>query len=144
MGISEYRLAEWCFKTLERTYTRLIINLLSKDRSHEIGFLSFDELLREPKIITNQLFNFIGSEKREGVSSYSMPHDNYVWRWGVDDGGDKIKKMQVLSLEEAEDKISKAGVDAITEMLFDNEMSFHRLTDLIFEFKQNCGFVFST
>jgi hypothetical protein len=57
--------------------------------------IRYEDLTANPKKITKQIFRFIGSKKKEGVTSYRKP-ENFVWRWGFDDGGENIQKLTVL------------------------------------------------
>ncbi len=54
----------------------------------------YEDVLRDPVGETAKLFAFMGSAQRDGVSSYGKP-DGYEWKWGRDDGGEKIKSLQV-------------------------------------------------
>jgi len=54
----------------------------------------YESLLDDAKGITKQLFEFIGSDKKDGVEEYSKPaKDN--WKWGNDDGGEVIQSLKV-------------------------------------------------
>lgn len=135
MGLSAMDLANWCTKKWANTYKELIKGIDCKKNS--VAFLSFDYLLAYPLIATTKLFSFIESENKEGVCSYSMPENGYVWEWGVDDGGSKIKQMSVLERSQAEDRISRAGDEAIMENLKYNPLIKETL-ERVFEFKKSC------
>lgn len=71
-------------------------NLL--DRFPDDGALNFwiryEDLVTDPIEWTGKLFRFLGSERRKGTDSYPPP-TGYDWKWGTDDGGDKIKSLKV-------------------------------------------------
>ncbi|HAY83201.1 MAG TPA: hypothetical protein DCY79_25625 [Planctomycetaceae bacterium] len=56
----------------------------------------YEDLVRDPIATTASLFTFLGSERTTGTDTYSQPED-YQWKWGQDDGGPKIKTLQVQS-----------------------------------------------
>ncbi|MBW2046056.1 MAG: sulfotransferase [Deltaproteobacteria bacterium] len=72
-----------------------IVNNKKLMNNNRVVFVKYEDLLKEPEKITEKLFKFIGSKQRFGVASYKKP-DNYEWKWGKDDGGDKIKTLKVL------------------------------------------------
>ena len=57
--------------------------------------IHYKDLLQTPKKITQQLFSFLGSAQKEGIDQYQKP-TGYKWKWGQDDGGEKIKTLKVL------------------------------------------------
>ncbi len=57
-------------------------------------WLRYEDLVADPVSWTAQIFAFLGSARAEGVDSYPPPKD-YQWKWGSDDGGDKIKSLKV-------------------------------------------------
>lgn len=57
-------------------------------------WIRYEDLVEEPIEWTEKLFRFLGSERTEGVDSYPPP-EGYDWKWGSDDGGDKIKSLSV-------------------------------------------------
>jgi len=57
-------------------------------------WLRYEDLVAEPLDWTAKLFRFLGSEHQEGIDSYPAPVD-YDWKWGSDDGGEKIKSLKV-------------------------------------------------
>ena len=57
--------------------------------------IRYEDLLDDPKKITKEMFSFLGSIQKEGVDQYQKP-SGYKWKWGQDDGGDKIKTLKVL------------------------------------------------
>lgn len=58
--------------------------------------LRYEDLLADPITHTARLFAFIGSIQTQGIDTYDHP-STYQWGWGRDDGGDRIKSMQVQS-----------------------------------------------
>jgi Sulfotransferase family len=58
----------------------------------------YEDLVTDPLGTTHALFAFIGSRRTVGVASYREP-ENFQWRWGCDDGGEKIRSRQVQPLE---------------------------------------------
>lgn len=57
-------------------------------------WIRYEDLVSDPITWTAKLYAFVGSEKTEGIDSYAKPE--YKWKWGTDDGGDKIKSLKVL------------------------------------------------
>lgn len=57
-------------------------------------WIRYEDLVKEPIQWTGKLFRFLGSERSEGTDSYPPP-SGYDWKWGTDDGGDKIKSLTV-------------------------------------------------
>lgn len=57
-------------------------------------WIRYEDLVSDPVEWTGKLFRFLGSERREGTDSYPPP-SGYDWKWGTDDGGDKIKSLKV-------------------------------------------------
>ncbi len=78
----------WC-----DTYEE-ILKSLNKEKE-EAYFLKYEDLLQYPKRITKELFDFIGSTRKEGVDSYRKP-ERFQWKWKSDDGGENIKSLRVL------------------------------------------------
>jgi len=71
-------------------------NLLEKfpDDENMNFWIRYEDLVRDPIEWTGKLFRFLGSDRTEGVDSYPPPQ-GYDWKWGSDDGGDKIKSLTV-------------------------------------------------
>ncbi|MDQ8186390.1 sulfotransferase [Pelagicoccus sp. SDUM812002] len=71
-------------------------SLLSRfpDDGPENFWVPYEDLVRDPIQWTEKIFAFLGSERTEGVDSYPPPKD-FEWKWGSDDGGDKIKSLKV-------------------------------------------------
>jgi len=44
--------------------------------------------------LTKEIFEWIGSTQEEGVDTY-LPPKNFDWKWGNDDGGEKLKTLKV-------------------------------------------------
>jgi len=57
-------------------------------------WIRYEDLVQDPIQWTGKLFKFLGSERTEGIDSYPPP-SGYDWKWGSDDGGDKIKSLKV-------------------------------------------------
>lgn len=58
--------------------------------------IRYEDLTADPIERTRELFQFIGSERTEGIDTYSKP-DNFRWRWGSDDNSTNIKSLRVQS-----------------------------------------------
>ena len=84
------RLIEYWAKTYE--------NLLEKTENNNRIVVHYEDLIDRPLEITRQLFGFIGSKKTEGVNTYGHP-SNGEWTWGLDDGGENIRRLEVVELE---------------------------------------------
>lgn len=56
-------------------------------------WIRYEDLVSDPITWTAKLYAFVGSTKTEGIDSYAKP--KHKWEWGTDDGGDKIKSLQV-------------------------------------------------
>lgn len=71
-------------------------NLLDKfpDDGNMNFWIRYEDLVRDPIEWTGKLFRFLGSDRTEGVDSYPPPQ-GYDWKWGSDDGGEKIKSLTV-------------------------------------------------
>jgi hypothetical protein len=67
-----------------------------KKTKKEVCVIRYEDLVSKPKEITSRLFSFVGSSKRDGVDCYHEPED-FKWKWGSDDGGDKIKHLKVVT-----------------------------------------------
>lgn len=57
-------------------------------------WIRYEDLVEDPVGRTRELFAFLGSSQKEGVNRYPKP-GNYEWKWGTDDGGDKIQSLEV-------------------------------------------------
>ena len=71
-------------------------NLLDRfpDNGSTNFWIRYEDLVQDPIQWTGKLFKFLGSERTEGIDSYPPP-SGYDWKWGSDDGGDKIKSLKV-------------------------------------------------
>ncbi len=72
-------------------------NLLSLKDDKRFTFVAYDQVTADPIAATANIFSFIGSERKEGVESYSKPNTG-EWAWGKGDGSDLIKGESVKSL----------------------------------------------
>lgn len=84
-------------------------NLLDRfpDNGTTNFWIRYEDLVQEPIEWTGKLFRFLGSDRTEGVDSYPPPQ-GYDWKWGSDDGGDKIKSLTVLA-----PKIPQSSIDIL-------------------------------
>jgi LPS sulfotransferase NodH len=57
-------------------------------------WIHYEDLVHDPIKETKRIFEFVGSEQKEGVASYNKPETG-SWKWGQDDGGEKIRTLQV-------------------------------------------------
>lgn len=71
-------------------------NLLDRfpDDGNSNFWIRYEDLVQKPIEWTGKLFRFLGSDRTEGIDSYPPPQ-GYDWKWGSDDGGDKIKSLTV-------------------------------------------------
>lgn len=60
----------------------------------KILYVRYEDVTDSPKVITKNLFEFIGSKQKQGISNYSLPEKGQ-WQWGKDDGSEKIKQLEV-------------------------------------------------
>jgi hypothetical protein len=54
----------------------------------------YEDVLEDPEGETARLFEFLGSARTEGTATYGAPAD-YEWKWGSDDGGERIRTLSV-------------------------------------------------
>jgi len=80
----------------ERYWCRVHENMLSLDIEHSsyTTWVRYEDILLNPVNETERLFNFIGSEQKEGIASYNQP-EKHTWKWGQDDGSERIRTLQV-------------------------------------------------
>lgn len=71
-----------------------LLNL--RDQSKDVCLVRYEDLVENPIHETKRLFKYIGSARTEGVDSYNPPKGR-KWRWGQDDGSDKIKSLKVCA-----------------------------------------------
>lgn len=62
--------------------------------SPDVKVLQYEELIKDPITTTKELYQFIGSTKKDGAKTYHKPK-NYNWEWHIDDGGEVIKTLKV-------------------------------------------------
>lgn len=89
--------ATWPYEKLinEYWYTTYhnIINKIQYPNEQTI-LVRYEDVLKNPIVITQQIFQFIGSIQKEGVENYTPPN-TYKWSWGNDDGGQLIQSLKV-------------------------------------------------
>jgi hypothetical protein len=68
---------------------------LSSGGNENVVRVRYEDLVAQPRDVTRSLFSFLGSARRDGVETYQAP-GAYRWRWGSDDGGDRIGSLRVL------------------------------------------------
>ncbi|AKJ63345.1 sulfotransferase family protein [Kiritimatiella glycovorans] len=96
-----HRLSGWTepfFNSLlaEHYWCRVTENLLNVQENDPEATIPvrYEDLVVQPEEVTRRLFSFIGSAREEGVNSYNPP-THHKWSWGKDDGGTKIRSLQV-------------------------------------------------
>ena len=67
---------------------------IQKELGDEARLVRYEDLVANPVEVTRELFQFIGSQQREGVDTYEEP-ENRRWRWGSDDSSPAIRSLQV-------------------------------------------------
>ncbi len=79
-----------------RYWAEVYLNLLQRFPDDGISnfWIRYEDLVSDPIEWTGKLFRFLGSERSEGTDSYPPP-SGYDWKWGTDDGGEKIKSLKV-------------------------------------------------
>ncbi|EDY82414.1 hypothetical protein VDG1235_2036 [Verrucomicrobiia bacterium DG1235] len=82
----------WLANYWSKSYDSLLARF--PDDGQKNIWVRYEDLVANPIHWTEKLFAFLGSEHTEGVDSYPPPQD-YDWKWGTDDGGDKIKSLKV-------------------------------------------------
>ncbi len=89
--------AGWMDSWIAKRYWAKVYDLLH-DRfpvSDPSNFwIRYEDLVKDPVEHTARIFSFLGSSQTEGVDAYPRP-GNYEWKWGTDDGGDKIQSLKV-------------------------------------------------
>ena len=100
------RVDNWLANTYwARTYENLLDRF--PDDGNTNFWIRYEDLVNEPVAWTEKLFKFLGSEQTEGVDSYPPP-SGYDWKWGSDDGSDKIKSLKVQA-----PKIPQSSLDIL-------------------------------
>ena len=79
-----------------RYWAEVYLNLLQRFPDDGISnfWIRYEDLVSGPIEWTGKLFRFLGSDRSEGTDSYPPP-SGYDWKWGTDDGGEKIKSLKV-------------------------------------------------
>lgn len=87
-------------------------NLLERfpDDGQSNFWIRYEDLVSDPIEWTGKLFRFLGSERSEGTDSYPPP-EGYDWKWGTDDGGDKIKSLKVQA-----PKVPQSSLDILQQV----------------------------
>ncbi|GEM_PF-135052 len=92
----------WC-----QVYQRILTSVDSMNA--DVCFVRYEDLIRDPKMITKKLFSFLGSKTKTGVDHYQRPK-NFDWEWGSDDGGEKIKKLQIVQERSPESDVELQNI----------------------------------
>ena len=79
-----------------RYWAEVYLNLVQRFPDDGISnfWIGYEDLVSGPIEWTGKLFRFLGSERSDGTDSYPPPM-GYDWKWGTDDGGEKIKSLKV-------------------------------------------------
>lgn len=83
----------WLLQRYWRPVNERLLQLSEAD-PERTTLIRYEDLLAAPRDETARLFTFLGSAQNEGVDSYRPPR-SYRWRWGSDDGSERIKSLQV-------------------------------------------------
>lgn len=70
------------------------LHALTVSLGDQARLVRYEDLIRDPVYVTRELFRFMGSACDTGVDCYRWPK-GYRWRWGSDDGGERIKTLCV-------------------------------------------------
>lgn len=92
-GLTSKFLAEYYWLSI----TKQLYKINMDDNKNSI-IVRYEDLIKEPETITKKLFDFIGSNQKNGVCTYQKPK-KFKWKWGSDDGGIRLKRLEVLSNE---------------------------------------------
>jgi hypothetical protein len=77
----------WC-----AVYERIIA--VTTASSNAVKIVRYEDLTQNPLETMADVFSFVGSARKAGVSDYGLP-DSGEWRWGTDDGGETIRTFRV-------------------------------------------------
>lgn len=86
-------------KTLDQSinmWSNIYSELLTIKNVPNTKCITYENLIKNPVDVTQELFDFVGSKRKIGTSKYSVPISG-DWRWGEDDGGEKIRKLEVVN-----------------------------------------------
>ena len=108
-----YLLSYWV-DTYRRIMTKVDL------RSSNTLIVRYEDLISDCILTTEKIFGFIGCEDSTGTDSYSFP-TNFVWKWGSDDGGEKIKSL----------KIQKESPQAIDQTLVEIINNSYQIKELL-------------
>ena len=87
----------WMFDDyLINHYWAGVYDRLTQMTGPDTHLVRYEDLVENPIEHTAALFQFIGSTHTEGIDGYNPPGD-YSWKWGQDDGSDRIKSLKVCS-----------------------------------------------
>lgn len=87
--VDRFLLSYWC-KVVSR-----IVDLAEQSSA---PLVRYEELVANPEPVTRRLFQYLESNRIEGVDQYRVP-SSYEWKWGKDDGGPRIRELRVLPPE---------------------------------------------
>lgn len=95
------RLSPWLGRLTNRWLAErywATVNLRLRDTLESLAeratLVRYEDLVADPVSETARLFAFIGSRQTAGVDRYRKPA-SFAWRWGRDDGGEKITSLRV-------------------------------------------------
>ena len=83
----------WLLTSYWARVSEKLIDMAEADPERNL-LVRYEDVLAQPREQTGRLFDFLGSKEERGVDSYQPP-SNYRWRWGSDDGSERIKSLRV-------------------------------------------------
>ncbi|HMP78164.1 MAG TPA: sulfotransferase, partial [Pirellulaceae bacterium] len=67
---------------------------LADDQPDCAKLVRYEDLVADPRQVTSQLFEFVGSRRHEGVDAYQFPKRG-PWRWWSDDNSLHLQSLRV-------------------------------------------------